>query len=47
MHPAGFKRGIPASDRPQILVLERSATGVACLFRVSDENHIDTVRPKV
>jgi hypothetical protein len=27
MPPAGFEPAIPASDRPQALILDRSATG--------------------
>ena len=31
MPPAGFEPLIPAGDRPQILALDRSATGIGLL----------------
>ena len=32
MLPAGFEPAIPASDRPQTLALNRSATGIGCVM---------------
>ena len=37
MPPAGFEPVIPTSDRPQILALDRSATGIGtCINNVPD-----------
>ena len=32
MHPAGFEPAIPASERPQILALDHSNTGIGLLL---------------
>jgi hypothetical protein len=32
MHPAGFERAMPASERPQTYALDRAATGIGYLY---------------
>ena len=36
MLPTGFESAVPASDRPQILALDCSATGIGALRSVSE-----------
>ena len=33
MPPAGFEPATPASDRPQALALDLSATGIGCVIK--------------
>ena len=38
MSPAGFEPAIPASQRPQLLILDRSATGIGtCLIQCAEK----------
>jgi hypothetical protein len=43
MPPAGFELAIPASDRPKILSLERSATEICCLYFLTLGKYIDSI----
>jgi hypothetical protein len=40
MHPAGFETEISASDRPQTLALDRSASGIGHMSNLSQLNNL-------
>jgi hypothetical protein len=40
MHPAGFKRTIPASERPQAHALHGAANGIGILLTLQLQNNI-------